>query len=119
MSLATGTGGSDSFTTGEVVESVAFFPLGIARLGFRKRPPNLPVLGFLPSPSVTSVSEVASGLFSRRLPRLLKKERRFSGPGGGGEVVVVVPVTGEASVISAAGEAVAGSVNEVVLGSSI
>lgn len=113
--MTAGTGGSGSFTAGELVKSGAFF--GAARLGLRNRPPNLPVLDFLPSPSVISVSEVVSGFFSRRF-RLLKKERRFSGPGGG-VVVVVAPVTGEVSVTSAAGVAVTGSIGEVVLGSSI
>lgn len=118
MSLATAAGDSDSFTAGEV-GSVAFFPFGTARLGLRNRPPNLPALAFLPSPSVVSVSEVASGLFSRRLPRLLKKERRFSGPGGGGDAVADVPVGGEASVVSEMGAARAGSADGTGLGSSI
>lgn len=117
--MAAEVAGSDSFATGDAAESVAFFPFGIARLGLRNRPPNLPVVDFLPSPSVISVSEVVSVFFSRRLPRLLKKERRFSGPEDGGEVVVGVPVVGAASVVFTAGEAVVGSVEETIVGSSI
>ena len=49
-------------------------PLGTARLGLRNRPPNLD--DFLPSPSVPSASDVASGLRSFLLPRALKNDER-------------------------------------------
>lgn len=112
----------------EVLGSTALFLVGVARLGMRKRPPNLLGFDFLPSPSVTSVSDMASGLFSRLLPRLLKnEERRFSIPGAGGEgaaaAVAAVVVTGAVSEISAAGAgaaaAGAGSADEVITGSPI
>lgn len=48
-----------------------------ARLGLRKSPPSFPT--FLPSPSVTSESEVGSALLSFLLPRVPKNdERRLS-----------------------------------------
>lgn len=77
-------------------------PLGTARLGLRKRPPNFD--DFLPSPSVPSASDVASVFRSFLVPRLLKKDVRRAGfvPSGAvGDVVASVACVDGSTVVSA------------------
>lgn len=121
-SLLIGAGGSaDAFNASVpgVEDSVAgVLPLATARLGLRKRPPNLEDL--LPSPSVPSASDVASVLRSFFVPSVLKKEVRRAGL----VLSVAVGVAGESkavaegSVVGATGVAVL-SVVVVLTGSSI
>ena len=91
-------------------------PLGTARLGLRNRPPNFD--DFLPSPSVPSASDVASGLRSFLVPRALKNDERRAGfvLSGAAEVAVESRTGAEGSDV-AAGVAVVSA--EVSTGSSI
>ena len=91
-------------------------PLGTARLGLRNRPPNFD--DFLPSPSVPSASDVASGLRSFLVPRALKNDERRAGfaLSAAAEVVVESKPGAEGS-DAAAGVAVFSA--EVSTGSSI
>jgi hypothetical protein len=78
------------------------------RLTRRNRPPSLPLVGFFPSPSVTSASDVAPSFFSF-LPEMVPKKdcRRFSLAGSGVAAVTVVVVAGTGAVAAAsAGAAV-------------
>ena len=119
-SLLTGADASvDYFGASVGVSVVAVFPLGTARLGLRKRGPNFD--DFLPSPSVPSASEDASGFRSFFVPRLLKKDVRRAGLVLSGAAVVAftsVAAAAEGSVDVAAG-AVVVSTLEVLTGSSI
>lgn len=121
-SLLIGAGDSvDAFNASVpgVEDSVAgVLPLGTARLGLRKRPPNFDDL--LPSPSVPSASDVASVLRSFLVPSVLKKDVRRAGLLLSGAVGVAVEskAVAEGSVVAATGVAML-SVVEVLTGSSI
>ena len=113
VSWLTGLEGSVVSATGagwDAELSTTGFVGAVARLGLRKRPPSLPAVDFLPSPSVTSASEVASDRFSLRLPKVLKNdERRLSLVASGvmvGVVAVVLAGAAGGSVVSAAATAV-------------
>lgn len=97
---------------------------GVARLGLRNRPVNLPAFDFFPSPSMPSASEVTSPFFSFLPPRELKNEdRRLSVDGVGGVATAAVVAAGEDSAASAtgvgAGATAPDSVDVVVIGASM
>ena len=85
---------------------VVALPLGIARLGLRKRLPSFD--DFLPSPSSPSPSEVASAFFSFFVPRVLKNDVRRAGLVLSGVALVMFESIAavEGSVDAAAGVAV-------------
>ena len=91
-------------------------PLGTARLGLRNRPPNFD--DFLPSPSVPSASDVASGLRSFLVPRELKNDERRAGFALSGAAEVAFESKAGAEGSDAAAGAAASSA-EVSTGSSI
>lgn len=103
---------------------VSLWAGGVARLGLRNRPVNLPVLDFFPSASIPSASGVPSVFFSFLPPRALKNEdRRLSVDGVGGVATAGVVVVGEAPAASAtgvgAGSTAPDSVDVVLTGASM
>lgn len=106
------------------LDDVSLCAGGVARLGLRKRPANLPAVDFRPSVSMPSTSDVPSTFFSFLPPRALKNEdRRLSVAGVVGEASGDVVATGEDSeafaTVVGAGATVADSADVVLIGASI
>lgn len=98
---------------------------GVARLGLRNRPVNLPLLGFFPSASIPSASGVPSAFFSFLPPRALKNEdRRLSVDGVRGLPTAAVVAAGEDPAAASAtgvgaGSTVPDSGDVVLIGASM
>lgn len=113
-------GSADAFSAsvpGVEVSVVAVLLWGTARLGLRKRVPNFD--DFLPSPSVPSVSELASGFRSFFVPRVLKNDVRRAGLLSGTAVVAFASVAAAEGSVDVGAGAIAVSTPEALAGSSI